>query len=140
MPCIVVGGVSGFAPSGMTKSGSYGFSGSYTTITSWTADTSNYPGSVVSGNGVVAQGSKSGATLTANIPFGGGFSSTTTVRIQVNGVTVVTGSGNSSSSGTATASTTYDISNGDVVTVQGQSVGVTPTTVSSGTDTYVRIT
>lgn len=139
MPCIVVRPPAGFAPSGMTKNGSQALNSSYATITSWIADTTNYPGSTVSSNGVVAQGTKT-ATLTANIPYTGGFSQTTTVRIQVNGTTVVTGSGNGADNGTATATTNTPITAGDVVTVQGTSSGVGTTTVSSGTSTYVRIT
>jgi hypothetical protein len=87
---------------------------------------------------VVAQATKTAATLTANIPYTGGFLSTTSVRIQINGTTVVTGAGNGADNGTATATTTHDIVAGDVVTVQGTSDG--GTTVTAGTGTYVRIT
>lgn len=140
MPCIVAQPrAAGFAPSGMNKSGTQALTGSYATLTTWTADTTGYPGSTVSSNGVVAQGSAT-ATLTANIAYTGGFSQTTTVRIQVNAATVATGTGNSADSGTATATTSYAITTGDIVTVQAISTGIAEPTVTSGATTYVRIT
>lgn len=58
----------------MTKNGSFATKISFADITGWTADTSTYPGSSVNSNtSLVAQAAKSGATLTANIPFSGGI-------------------------------------------------------------------
>ncbi|MGK8554401.1 hypothetical protein [Nocardia gipuzkoensis] len=132
---------SGFNPSGMTKSGTFPLSSSWQTIPSWTADTATYAGSTVSGNGLVAQGTKSGATLTANIPFASGsFNASTTVRILVNGTLIATGSAVEGVSGTASCTATATVATGDIVTVQGMSTGITSTTVSAGTGTYVRIT
>ncbi|WP_280412519.1 hypothetical protein [Nocardia asiatica] len=129
----------GFVPSGMTKSGSaQTLTTSYAVITGWTADTANYPGSTLSGNGVVAQGAKTNATLTANLALSGGFSWTVTARLLVNGSVVATGSGTSSTP--ATVSTTHNINNGDVVTVEAIFSGVSAPAVQTGSGTYVRIT
>ncbi len=133
-----------FAPSGMTKSGSFQIPASFTTVTGWTADTTNYPGSTVSSNGLVAQASKTGATLAANLPYSGGYAGggNKQARLLVNGVVVATGPANTSkTSGTMTVSTTYDIVAGDVVTVQvDTSYGLAEGNVAAGTNTWVRIT
>lgn len=139
MGCVTSFPMAGFAPSGMTKSGSaQALTGSYATITTWTADTTNYPGSTVSSNGVVAQGGKSGATVAASLDLTGGFSYSASVRILVNGSIVATGS---STGGTPmTVSTTTTITSGDVVTVQGISSGVSNPSVATGANSWVRIT
>ncbi len=139
MPCIVVGPTAGFAPSGMTKSGSaQALTTSYAVITSWTADTITYPGSTLSGNGVLVQGGKSGATVAASLVLSGGFSYTATCRILINGVVVATGSGTSGTP--ATVSTTAAVANGDVVTVEAIYSGVSAPSVATGSSTFVRIT
>ncbi|MGW5519292.1 hypothetical protein [Nocardia africana] len=129
-----------FLPSGMTKNGTQNLSTSYAQVTGWTADTANYPGSTVASNGLVSQGTKTGATLSTSIPFTGTFSQTVTVRIKVNGTVVVTGTGVTAASGTATASTTYNIQTGDNVTVEAVTSAGQTQTISSGTSTWVRIT
>lgn len=133
-----------FAPSGMTKSGSFQIPASFTTVTGWTADTTTYPGSTVSGNGIVAQGSKTGATLAANLPYSGGNygGGNKQARLLVNGVVVATGTASTGKiSGTMTVSTTYDIAVGDVVTVQVDTSYALPEgAVAAGTNTWVRIT
>ncbi|WP_327100079.1 hypothetical protein OIE68_15645 [Nocardia vinacea] len=141
----VVAGGPVFLPSGMTKNGTQTTTSSFADITSWTADTSNYPGSSVSSNALVAQGSKTGATLTANIPFsGGGYAFSgggTQVRILVNGTVVATGTAVAANSGTATCTTTQNITAGDLVKVQILATLYSPQpTVTAGTGTYVRIT
>ena len=56
-----------FTPSGMNKNGSYTMTTSYAEVPAWTADTATYPGSTLSGNGLVAQATISNATVTAQI-------------------------------------------------------------------------
>ena len=147
MPCIVVQPPGGFLPSGMIlRPSSYTppTSNNYATITGWIPDPT-YPGSMISSNGVVAQGTKPGATITASCrvansyPFG---SYQATIRLLVNGNPVVTGTQVSvPASGTndATATATVDIASGDVLTVQ---VTVTSSTNLSvqPTSSYARIT
>lgn len=138
MPCIVIMPATGFAPSGMTKSGSdYGLTTSYTTITTWTADTTNFPGSTVSSNGVVAQGTKT-ATVAASLALTGGFSYTASVRILVNGGVVATGTGTEDTP--MTVSTSTAIVTGDIVTVQGTASGIDNPSVATGANSWVRIT
>ncbi|MFE3572554.1 hypothetical protein ACFXON_24410 [Bacillus subtilis] len=136
-----------FKPSGMTKNGNYNpVPTSYTTVPAWTANTTTYPGSTVSSDGVVAQGSKSGATLTTrlsitNTAFG---TNTITVKLLVNGVTKVTGTAQTIGS-TATQNVdltgTADVANGDIVTVQVFAGTASPVLqVNTGTGSYVTIT
>lgn len=138
--------LAGFQPSGMTKNGSQSITTSFADITGWTADTSNYPGSTVNSNtSLVAQGAKTGATLTANIPFGSGtytFGTGTQVRILVNGSVVGTGTAVQASSGTATCTVTgQTIADGDLVKVQILASGYSgQPSVTTGTGTYLRIT
>lgn len=126
MPCIIVQPPgAAFQPSGMILSAAFTptLVNNYTTIPNWTADAA-YPGSTISSDGLVAQGTKAGATiaascLVANSYFLSAYSCT--LRLLVNGATAVTGSATSipaSGTGTATASITYDIAAGDVLTVQ----------------------
>lgn len=139
MGCITSFPHAGFAPSGMTKSGSsQTLTTSYAVITTWTADTTNYPGSTLSGNGVLVQGTKSAATVEASLVLSGGFSYTATCRILINGSVAATGSGTSGTP--ATVSTSASVANGDVVTVEAIYSGVSGPSVSTGTSTYVRIT
>lgn len=139
MPCLTSFPQAGFAPSGMTKSGSaQALTTSYAVITSWTADTGTYPGSTLSGNGVLVQGSKSGATVAASLVLTGGFSYTVTCRILINGSVAATGSGTSGTP--ATVSTSATVANGDVVTVEAIYSGVSPPSVATGSSTSVHIT
>lgn len=139
MPCIVIGPTDAFAPSGMTKSGSaQALTGSYAVITGWTADTSNYPGSTLSGNGVLVQGAKPGATVQAQLALTGGFSYSASCRILINGVVVATGSATGGSP--ATVSTTATVAHGDVVTVEATGSGVSNPSVATGASSFVRIT
>lgn len=136
--------LSGFAPSGMTKNGSGSTTTSFADITGWIVDPA-YPGSAIDSNtSLIAQGAKSGATLTANIPFSGSFFSGTgtQVRILVNGVVVATGTAVATSSGTATCvATGQNINQGDLVKAQIVANGYTASpTVTAGTSTYLRIT
>jgi hypothetical protein len=131
----------GFAPSGMTKNGTFAIQGGYTKVTSWTADTTNYPGSTVVSDGLVVQAANSSATITANIPWTGSLSMTVTVRIKVGATVVATGTGVSGTSGTSTAvATGQTLSAGDNITVEAISTQANFGTVTSGTGTYVRVT
>ncbi|MEV6341327.1 hypothetical protein AB0M12_42235 [Nocardia vinacea] len=142
----VVAGRPAFSPSGMTKNGSFATTTSFADITGWNADTSTYPGSSVTSNtSLVVQGAKTGATLTANIPFGSGtytFGTGTQVRILLNGTVVGTGTAVQASSGTATCTVTgQTVANGDLVKVQILASGYSgQPSVTTGTGTYVRVT
>ncbi|MFI6368939.1 hypothetical protein ACIBG0_40210 [Nocardia sp. NPDC050630] len=145
MMFVVAGGLA-FRPSGMTKNGAQATTTSFADITGWTADTGTYPGSSVNSNtSLVAQAAKTGATLTANIPFSGGtytFGTGTQVRILVNGTVVGTGTAVQASSGTATCTVTgQTIASGDLVKVQILASGYSgQPSVTTGAGTYVRIT
>ncbi len=137
----VLRALASFLPSGMTKNGTFTIPASYTKILSWTADTTNYPGSTVSSDGLVVQGANSSATITANIPWTASLSMTVTVRIKVNNVVVATGSGATGTSGTSTAlATGQTVATGDNITVEVVSTQANFGSVSSGTNTYVRVT
>ncbi|WP_431954006.1 hypothetical protein [Nocardia lijiangensis] len=129
----------------MTKDGasSMGDTTAWTVVPGWIADTSNYPGSVVSGGGLQAQSSNGSAQLTCAVVFAGGaFSGNYQARLRVGTTVVATSAVVSGTSGTLTASATVPVSAGDVVTVETQT-SVEDTwraTVSGGAGTYVRIT
>ncbi len=135
-----------FAPSGMTKSGSnYNIPSSATEVPTWTADTSGYPGSTLSGNGLVANGSKTSASLSSSCSITNtqAIGVTVTLYLWVNGVLVKTGTGASIaafSSGTATVSHTMDISSGDVVTLRASASVANYCRINTGASSYVRIT
>jgi hypothetical protein len=137
----VLRALTAFLPSGMTKNGAFTIPGSYTRITSWTADTTNYPGSTVSSDGLVVQGANSSATITANIPWTGSLTMTVTVRIKVGATVVATGTGVTGTSGTSTAvATGQTVATGDNVTVEIISNQANFGSVTTGTSTYVRVT
>ncbi|MCC3333607.1 hypothetical protein [Nocardia abscessus] len=137
----MVGAVSGFAPSGMNKSGSATLSNSYAQVNGWVADTTNYPGSTVSSNALLAQGSKGNATVTATCPWTSSLSCTVTLRLFKNGVQIVQGSGSSGTSGTAIATATgVTVAPGDTITLQAVSTQGSFTSISAGAGTFVRIT
>lgn len=145
----VIGGVltkvhSAFTASGMTKSGSFASANgsAWVDLTGWVAET----GSTVTSNAVIARGSKTGATLSAQvsytIPSG---ANTVGLRLMVNGVVVYTLADISIASGFTSRtflyplSTTYTIASGDAVKLQIKTQ-YSADTVNAGTDTYVRIT
>ncbi|MGV9414297.1 hypothetical protein ACWDOP_30725 [Nocardia sp. NPDC003693] len=146
MAFIVVTGGEGFMPSGMTKNGTLKMSATWTDVASWTADTTGYPGSNLSGNGVRVQGGNGNATITVNLPFSGGTNAPTQqARIMVNNVFLVNGPQvPTANSGTLTATATgVTLADGDVVTVQAMCTAQFTnweSTISAGTGTYVRIT
>ncbi|MBF6213790.1 hypothetical protein IU487_22490 [Nocardia puris] len=107
-----------FAPSGMLKDGStYSVPASFTEIPGWVANTGTYPGSALSGNGLLVQGGKADATITATIGLSNGFSLSTQVRILKNGNVIVTGSATTGTTATASISG-HAVADGDVITVQ----------------------
>jgi hypothetical protein len=130
-----------FLPSGMTKNGSFTIPASYAKITSWTADTTNYPGSTVVSDGLVVQAANSAATITANIPWTASLGMTVTVRIKVNTTVVATGTGVTGTSGTSTCvATGQTVAANDNITVEIVSTQANFGSVTTGTNTYVRVT
>lgn len=142
----VVVSAGGFNPSGMFKNGGQNSitSSIWVPITAWTADTGTYPGSTITSDGLNAQGTKTGATITANIPYTcPGSSLGAQARIKVNGTVVATGTATGlAASGTATATATQNLNNGDNVTVEiiFQAYTQTSNNVNAGTSTYLHIT
>ncbi|MBF6133525.1 hypothetical protein IU501_10990 [Nocardia otitidiscaviarum] len=135
-----------FQPSGMNKNGTLGSSNSWADVTGWTADTTNYPGSVVTDNrALVANGGQAAVTLRAEVAFapGGAYFSGTGFQIQilVNGSPAQTGAGVPASSGTAVCETVTSISNGDQVKVQARANNsYTQLPVIQVSGTFLRIT
>ncbi|QLY30826.1 hypothetical protein H0264_38080 [Nocardia huaxiensis] len=125
-----------------------GMDTSWKTITGWIADP-QYPGSAVSGDGLVVQNGKVGATVEASVPFTGHatLDSDVTLRLMVNNTTVaVTGVAKTCPevvTTTVTASGTYTVATGDVLTLQVQgewSFASQNPTIAAGAAAYVRIT
>ncbi|WP_109527975.1 hypothetical protein [Nocardia aurea] len=148
MPFVIVGGTIPFVPTSMNKNGNHQFpivSGptNWWVVPNWTAD-STYPGSVVIGNGLQVSTDKIAATITANLPFAGGFSGTTKqqARLLVDGTVVGTGTQVTGVSGVLTVSAAADVLAGSIITVETN----TDVTVQSwaasitATGSYVRIT
>lgn len=132
---------SSFMPSGMTKNGNETVSNSWSALTGWAADA----GSTVSGSGLVANGSKAGALVSAEVSWrSGGNSRTITARLKVNGTIVATGAGTTGSGDgnlwTSTVSTTTNVLAGDVATIEVISANSTGNpTILAGSATWVRI-
>ena len=144
---IVRGAGGSFLPSGMTKNGSFTLATSYSTVTSWTADTTNYPGSTVSSDGLVVQGGKSGASVNASLVVSNSNPAgvNATLRLILNGNTgspLATGSAVSVpafGSTTVTVSATANLSNADVVTVQALA-GAGGLTTTTNASSFMHIT
>ncbi|MFI9508439.1 hypothetical protein [Nocardia sp. NPDC052566] len=129
-----------FRPSGMTKNGDQQLTGNWLNITGWIAETASLPGSVVTSDGLVAQGTTLKALVSATVPYviANGFGAPRqAVRILVNGAVVATGQEATGWSGTMTATATVRVDSGDRVTVQGWSTH--GAAVRGGTSTRVRI-
>ncbi|MBF6277069.1 hypothetical protein [Nocardia nova] len=136
----------GFQPSGLILGSVFQITTAYSTVTGWNTDPA-YPGSAISGNGVVSKGGKSGALLAASCLVANGYplgSYSCTLQLFVNGISVVTGSPVSiaaSGSGTVTVSTTANISGGDVLTLQAiASSGAGTNLKMQPTSSWLRIT
>ncbi|MGS2807381.1 hypothetical protein [Nocardia sp. MW-W600-9] len=141
----IFAGAGAALPSGMTKNGTspMGAANTWTTVPGWTADTTTYPGSVVSGDGLRPQSSHGGAQLSAAVVFAGGtMSGNYQARLLVTGTVVATGAVVTGTSGTMTVTGAASVSTGDTVTLEVfSSVQSTwQATVSGGAGTYVRIT
>ncbi|MGY4098030.1 hypothetical protein ACW2Q0_00455 [Nocardia sp. R16R-3T] len=108
----MVAGRPTFLPSGMTKNGStqpWASSTTWVAITGWTANTGPYPGSTVSSDKLVVQGTKSNATITASVPYSNNFSSASlTIRVVDQSGNAIGSAGVSvtAASGTATCTVT----------------------------------
>ncbi|TCK00523.1 hypothetical protein DFR71_1525 [Nocardia alba] len=144
MPHIFVGGDS-FSPSAMTKNGNVvtGAPNVWTVVGGWTADTVGYPGSVVSGNGLQAQGGAAAAPLIANVVFSGaGMVGTFQARLLVGTTVVATSAAISGMSGTLVVNTTAPIAAGEVVTIElthTVSSSLWYATITGGAVTFLRI-
>ncbi|MEV6219814.1 hypothetical protein [Nocardia sp. NPDC051833] len=138
---------SSFKSSGMNKSGSYTMTTSYAEVPTWTADTGTYPGSSLSGNGLVVQVAGTGnlsAQIAVQLP---GNSQTQNVDIQFykNGTTLL---GTAPASPVAcTVNTTTNVlgtltgvtlAQGDVITIRTKKTNSFSATVVA-TNTWVRI-
>lgn len=110
-----------FIPSGMNKSGSQSVganTSTYTQITGWVADTTNYPGSTVSSNGLVIQSTGIAALSAAMVWDASGITGNATCKLYKNGSAILTGAATpTESSGTATVSGTVAVAAGDAITL-----------------------
>lgn len=108
-----------YLPAGMNKSGTQTVTANtttYTQLTTWTADTTNYPGSTVSTNSLVIQSTGNAALSGAVSWNAGGITGNATVQLYKNGSVVLTGSATpTESSGTATVSGTISCVAGDLI-------------------------
>ncbi|MBL1072944.1 hypothetical protein JK358_00885 [Nocardia sp. 2] len=152
MSLLVIGGGESFAPSAMRKSGAAwaGLDESWRLIPTWIADP-DYPGSEVSvsGDGLVVQEGKIGATLAASVAFTGHSSlgADVTLRLRVNDSTVaVTGVAKTCPekvTTTVTVSGTYTVATGDVITLQALgdwAFNNQNPSIAAGAAAFVRVT
>jgi hypothetical protein len=130
-----------FVPSGMNLNSNFTIPSSYTTMTGFVADTTNYPGSSVVSNGLIVQTTYATATVTANIPWTSSFSETVTVRLLQNGTVIATGTGVAGTSGTSTCTVTgVSVTASDSITAQIVGTQNNFGTATAGTNCYVRVT
>ena len=135
---------SSFMPSGMTKNASaQNWSGSSTfQVTGMVAES----GSTLSGSALLPNGSKTGATVTAQVSISNtNFMTSITAELRKNGTLVPGGTVTVSTSSTSTATLTIPTRTVDVVGTDQFTIWVTPGgaaggTVAAGVNTYVRIT
>ncbi|MGW6423523.1 hypothetical protein ACWF82_12670 [Nocardia sp. NPDC055053] len=144
MPHLFAGG-DVFAPSAMTKNGT-GTMGNYnawTVVDGWTADTVGYPGSQVSGNGLLVQSGGSSVPLTANVVVSGALTTGNfQARLLVGTTVVATGATVSGTGGTLVVTATVSLVAGDVVTVEAYHTiqsSAWEATITAGAATFVRI-
>jgi hypothetical protein len=134
-----------FAESGMNKSGTtQQITNAMAVITTWTADTTGYPGSTTSGNALVVNGAGTSKTLSARVAWapGSGNNHTVSVQIKKNGTLVGT-AGTPVTVSPSLVSVTTNVVSGDLITVEVLDTGPWANsgfkaTVSTGTGTYVR--
>ncbi len=136
-----------FAPSGMIKNGDRTgpTTNSWTQIKGWTADTAHFPGSTVSSDALVAQGTKTNATVGVSIAWypGAAFASNSlAVRIKQNGTPIATSA--SSANSPVQASAVVRVSAGDTFTVEVQdtsgNAATWPATITGGSSSALQIT
>jgi len=135
-----------FTPTGMTKNGTQPWGGqSYVPVTGWVANTGAYPGSSVVSDKLVVEGSKTGATISAQVAFSGGsFSLGHTIRLVDQNNTVIGSPGATvtGQSGTCTV-TAADV---DLAAITHVGVQMLLTfssgggTVTAGANTFLTIT
>ncbi|MDJ0405905.1 hypothetical protein QNA23_20595 [Rhodococcus erythropolis] len=136
--------VPGFTPSGMTKN---------TSAQNWTGTAAFQvtgmvaeSGSTLSGSALLPNGSKTGATVTAQVSISAtNFMTSITAELRKNGTLVPGGTVTVSTSSTSTATLTIPTRTVDVVGTDQFTIWVTPGgatggTVAAGVNTYVRIT
>lgn len=137
--------VPSFRPVSMTKQGLWnGMSSTFKDVTGWVADVAGYPGSALSGNGLVVQSAKTNATVAASIvmqsqQFGG---VNVTLQLMINNVPSVTGTATnvpSNGAATVTVSGLRNVVAGDVITVQAKGDGIFYPTADTNTASYVRV-
>lgn len=139
--------LSAFLPSGMTKNGTFTLSAtSYTQVTGWLADTTNYPGSSVSSDDLVVQSAGTGKTISATILWSNssGFTRTVQLQLKLNGSIIATGTATSVPNGgsaTVTVSATgQTVAAGDLVRLEAQrDFGTGNPTAGTNTSSYVRV-
>ncbi|AYF76572.1 hypothetical protein D7D52_25245 [Nocardia yunnanensis] len=133
----------------MTKSAAAAWStstnGLYSQITGWIPDSTNYPGSSVSSDALLAPSAKANANLSASIVFSGASFTTMNVTLQlaVNNSAVITGTAKSvpaGSTATVTVSGAATLNANDKVTVLAATdSSLQAATVGTNTASYVRI-
>ncbi|MFD4432806.1 hypothetical protein [Nocardia sp. NPDC058497] len=144
MPHIFVGG-DVFAPSAMTKNstGTMGAYNTWTAVDGWIADTVGYPGSQVSGNGLVVQSGGAAVPLTANVVVSGALTTGNfQARLLVGTTVVATGAAVSGTGGTLVVSATVPLVAGSVVTVETWHTiqsSAWEATITAGAATFLRI-
>ncbi|MBF6538195.1 hypothetical protein IU418_13375 [Nocardia farcinica] len=139
-----------FNPSSMTKSGTFsGLTNGFVPVTGWVADTTNYPGSSVSGSDLVVQSTGTGKTVSASVVWtaSGAFARNVTMRLknQTTGAILATGDpvsvpGNGSATATVTA-TGVSVTAGDLIRLEADGGNTTSRpTAQTNTNSYVRVT
>src|SRR5690606_26387815 len=131
--------VSTYTPVGIYKDGNASLTTTLADVAGWLPD-SAFPGSTVSGNGVVVASTRAGQqiSIAANINNTSALTRQYRISILVNGVAVVNGSDVSiSASGTQqlTLTHTMDLTEGDIVKLQARASSSTGATLLGGTST-----
>lgn len=130
-----------FTPSGMNKSGTYNPGTTYAEVPGWTADTATYPGSSLSGNGLIVQGNISNGTISGQLSCQVPSNSTThsvDMQFYKNGTTLLGTTTPVSCPAGVTTVVTGSLTNvnlvaGDIITVRtkkSNAFGLTVTTAS----------
>lgn len=116
----------GISKNGSTQTWPVSTSG-WVQVTGFVAHTA-YPGSTISSNGAVVRGNKTGASITAIIPFSGASLSTRqhVIRLMKNGTQIGSDSATvAATSGTCTLTVSSNVVDGDVITVEASGPNAT---------------